>query len=343
MCETRRGGTVRAASSGERPLQPGDVVEVRSANEILATLDEDGSLDAVPVMPEMLQHVGKRYTVSRRVEKICDTIAATGSRRMTDTVYLEDLRCDGSGHGGCQAGCRIYWKEAWLRRIDAEPGAGVPQAGTEGLAALEQLAVAGTRTHRELDGEKIEVWRCQATEAFRASTPLKVRYLGQYWRELTSRNYRLLRFVPLLIRAFFMELGARTRLLRPLPLRGEGGTPAPPEPLNLQPGDVVKVRSAKEIAGTLDRNGFNHRLSFDREMLPYCGRTCVVRDRVNRIIDDRTGRMLNIAADALILEGAVCSGERSVGRWFCPRGVYPFWREAWLVREEPSPSSDELA
>ncbi len=85
-----------AAASSDRPLRPGDVVEVRSANEILATLDEDGSLDAVPFMPEMLRHVGKRFTVTRRVEKICDTIANTGSRRMTDTVYLEDLRCDGS-------------------------------------------------------------------------------------------------------------------------------------------------------------------------------------------------------------------------------------------------------
>ena len=37
---------------------------------------------------------------------------------MHSTVYLEDLRCDGSGHDGCQAGCKIYWKEAWLRRVE---------------------------------------------------------------------------------------------------------------------------------------------------------------------------------------------------------------------------------
>ena len=93
----------------QRPLRPGDVVEVRSPAE-LATLGADGSLDGMPFMPEMARLAGRRFTVSRRVDKICDTIAATGSRRMRDTVYLEDLRCDGSGHGGCQAGCRIYWK-----------------------------------------------------------------------------------------------------------------------------------------------------------------------------------------------------------------------------------------
>jgi hypothetical protein len=58
--------------------------------------------------------------------------------------------------------------------------------------------------------------------------------------------------------------------------------------------------------------------------------------------------MINISADCLILEGAVCSGERSVGRWFCPREIYPYWREAWLRRaDEPTepagPSSAETA
>src|SRR4051794_41226885 len=80
----------------------------------------------MPFMGEMLRHTGKRYTVSRRVDKICDTVAATGSRRMRATVYLEDLRCDGSAHGGCQAGCKLYWKEAWLRRVD-----GATEASTE--------------------------------------------------------------------------------------------------------------------------------------------------------------------------------------------------------------------
>jgi hypothetical protein len=86
----------------DRPLRPGDEVQVRSASEILATLDSDGTLDEMPFMPEMLRHVGRRYKVTRRVDKICDTVAGTGSRRMHGTVYLEDLRCDGSGHAGAR-------------------------------------------------------------------------------------------------------------------------------------------------------------------------------------------------------------------------------------------------
>ena len=54
-------------------LRHGDVVEVASAAEILATLDEQGKLDGLPFMPEMLQYCGRRFTVDERAEKICDS------------------------------------------------------------------------------------------------------------------------------------------------------------------------------------------------------------------------------------------------------------------------------
>ena len=314
------------------------MVEVRPAAEILATLDADGSLDAVPFMPEMLQHVGRRFTVSRRVEKICDTITATGSRRMRDTVYLEDLRCDGSGHGGCQAGCRIYWKEAWLRRVDRHSAVG--DQADDGRPELEERARTGTRVVQGLGGEQQEVWRCQATEALKATEPLKLRDLRQYWRELSSGNFGLLHFLRVAIPGFVLELAVRLGWAEgATPLKGSGAQPKP-EPLNLQPGDLVQVRTPEEIAPTLDANGLHRGLSFDREMLPYCGRTYRVQDRVERLIDDRNGRMIEIPTDCLILQGVVCSGERSHGRWFCPREVYPYWREAWL---RPAAESSDTA
>ena len=324
-------------SPDNRPLRPGDVVEVRSAAEILATLDKDASLERMPFMPEMARYAGRRYTVTRRVDKICDTISATGSRRMNATVFLGDLRCDGAGHDGCQAGCMLYWKEAWLRRVDDQsvgdqPGARAADAGA--AIMLERLAQVGTRTVRELEGKRCEVWRCQATEAFNASTPLKTSNLSQYYRELRNGNFGLLRFLGLLTRGFVMEVARRVGLLRALPLHGEGNQKRPATSLDLQPGDLVEVRSPAEIATTLDERGLNLGLSFDREMLPYCGRKFRIKDRVRRIVDDKTGRMLKIPKDCLILEGAVCSGERTPGNWFCPRQIYPFWREAWLRRIE---------
>src|SRR5262245_66634825 len=99
-------------------LRRGNFVEVRSAGEILATLDDRGALGAMPFMPEMIPYLGRRFTVSARADKICDTIGSTlRSRQMTDTVLLDDLRCDGSAHGGSQADCRLYWNEAWLKKV----------------------------------------------------------------------------------------------------------------------------------------------------------------------------------------------------------------------------------
>ena len=99
-------------------LRAGDTVEVRSEQEILRTLDEDGKLDGLPFMPEMLGFCGQRYRVRARAHKACDTIDWQQYRRMENAVHLEELRCDGSAHGGFQAGCLLFWKEAWLRPVD---------------------------------------------------------------------------------------------------------------------------------------------------------------------------------------------------------------------------------
>ena len=87
-----------------RRLCAGDVVEVRSEEEILATLDADGTLDRMPFMPEMLTSCGSRFTVSSRADTTCFW---GGLRRMESSVYLDGVRCDGFAHGGCQAGCLV--------------------------------------------------------------------------------------------------------------------------------------------------------------------------------------------------------------------------------------------
>ena len=229
-----------------QPLRPGDVVEVRSAAEILATLSGDGTLDRMPFMPEMIHHVGRRYRVTRRVDKICDTIAATGSRRMYDTVYLVDLRCDGSSHGGCQAGCKLYWKEAWLRRVDDE-GRARSMRSARIVPTSNVSRRPRTRTVREIGGIRSEVWRCQATEAFNASEPLKTSDLRQYWREMTNGNFRLFRFIRL-AHSWVLHGGSKPR--RPAQadtISRPGGPIHTAEPLQLKPGDLVEVRSPTRL------------------------------------------------------------------------------------------------
>jgi hypothetical protein len=310
-------------------LRPGDVVEVRPAAEILATLDGDGCTGALPFMPEMLEFVGGRFTVSAVAQKVCDTTRdGTGNRLLHDTVLLDDLRCNGVAHGGCQAGCRLMWRGAWLRRVSSQAN-GTTESGR---AALAERTRPATKRSREIDGQKIETYRCQATELVAASEPFPPQDRGmKYLREVQCGNVGVGRFLRVLVRAasrkFASILGLRKEVAVWSP-----GPPTPIEPLNLRPGELVRVKSKREIARALDENGTNRGLSFDWEMVPHCGRKYRVQDRVERIIDENTGAMIELKRDCLILEGVVCSGDRSAGRWFCPRGIYPYWREDWLGR-----------
>src|SRR5215475_2179950 len=97
-------------------LSAGDWVEVRSKEEILATLDSSSQLDGMPFMPEMFAFCGRRLQVYKRAHKTCDTVFPVRSRRVERAVHLE-TRCNGEAHGGCQAACLIFWKEAWLKPV----------------------------------------------------------------------------------------------------------------------------------------------------------------------------------------------------------------------------------
>ena len=102
-------------------IRAGDTVEIRSREEILATLDERGTLGALPFMSEMFAFCARRFVVGKVAHKTCDTINASGGRRMLDALHLEGLRCDGSAHGGCQAACLIFWKTAWVTTSFTDP------------------------------------------------------------------------------------------------------------------------------------------------------------------------------------------------------------------------------
>src|SRR5690349_7646088 len=98
-------------------LKCGDWVMVKSKEEILATLDERGQLEGLPFMPEMFEYCGKRLRVYKRAHKTCDTVHTYTGLRMSGAVHLEENRCNGCAHGGCDAGCLIFWKDEWLHPI----------------------------------------------------------------------------------------------------------------------------------------------------------------------------------------------------------------------------------
>lgn len=329
-------------------LRAGELVEVRSEEEILRTLDSRGALDSLPFMPEMLQFCGKRFRVYKRADKACDTIEWQTLRRMENAVHLEGLRCNGQAHGGCQAGCLIYWKEAWLKRVADTNGSTAMLSedarrshdAIDVPAATTETIMNGTR--RESDSEE-EIFSCQATELLRATTsPIPWWQPEQYVRDFRSGNASIARIIRGLLIGFFNKFQqANVRLLPRLPLihggrmypflKGRLTNGAPSAGLNLQPGELVEVKSKDEIFETLDERDRTRGLRFDGEMLMYCGRRGRVLQRVEKIIDEKTGRMLSINSDCIIIEGFICTGDY---HRFCPRSVYPYWREAWLKRVE---------
>src|SRR5262245_30796682 len=93
------------------PLR-GELVRVRSREEILRTLDAAGDRASLPFMPEMLQFAGREMRVYARADKTCNTVDLTGTTlQLSNTVHLVGARCDGSAHGGCHAGCLLFWRE----------------------------------------------------------------------------------------------------------------------------------------------------------------------------------------------------------------------------------------
>jgi hypothetical protein len=111
----------------------------------------------------------------------------------------------------------------------------------------------------------------------------------------------------------------------------------PKQSLNLQPGELVRVKSRAEIVKTLDRKMSNRGLGLCHEMMRYCGHETKVRYRVDRLINETTGVMRELT-DSVTLSGiegcgslgeeCLCPGEPGD----CPRGELMYWREIWLER-----------
>jgi hypothetical protein len=343
----------RPKSDTEEPaLAIGDVVEVKPAEEILAGLDERGEFEALPFMPEMLQFCGQRFVVDKIAFKTCDTATWTGLRRLSNSVHLAGVRCDGQAHGGCQAGCLVFWKTAWLTKVSGpRHSGGSAQPTTLPLTVLgpsgctrERLAEVATGACRPSDGAAASgqpVYSCQATELTRAA-PVRIPFwdLTQYVQDVRTGNAPLRKVVRgIAIGAFNLvqdvtrrKLPERMRFrsgLRYPFISGAAAAKTPVERLDLQPGEWVRVKPFEQISATLDADGNNRGMSFDGEMLKYCGRTAQVLRRVDHIIDESSGRMSTMKTPCIVLTDVVCTSDYHRS---CPRGIYAYWREIWLER-----------
>ena len=335
----------------------GEWVEVRSKEEILKTLDERGQLENLPFMPEMFAFCGQRLQVFKRAHKTCDPPNGLLGRRMNEAVHLEGVRCNGSAHGGCQARCLIFWKDAWLKRVDESRS-----ESRNGIGCTEVQVIAGTRAAGEDPTSTDPVYVCQNSQVAVATHPLRWWDPRQYLEDFTSGNRRVSSMFASFLFFLYHELataglglGAPLRWIYDQFQKLRGGVPypwrigkipkgakTPSEKLNLQPGELVRVKSYQQILETLDQAGHNRGMWFDAEMVPYCGRVFRVLDRVRSIINEKTGRMMVMKNECIMLEDVVCHACYAKYRRFCPRSIYAYWREIWLERVETPRTKDDL-
>ena len=341
-------------------LCAGDWVEIRNKEEILSTLDKNGRLEGLPFMPQMFQYCGQRFRVYKRAHKTCDTVNYSAGRRLANAIHL-NMRCDGKAHGGCQAACLLFWKAAWLKPIaGGQPFGDLPPRKSASAAdypvsaylCTEADVLNATWAHDSgaKDGKR---YFCQATELPQSTTPLRWYTFGQYLEDYRSGNVTLSRLFSGFVYACYFwgalcyrgKIGIPSRWLydRAQVLLGGvkfprkrgrilDGQPTPTATLNLQPGDWVRVKSYDGILMTLDGRNKNRGLFFDAEQVPYCGGTYRVRRRVQKFLDEKTGRMAELRTPAVILEEVWCRSRYSHCRMNCPRSIYAWWREIWLER-----------
>jgi hypothetical protein len=305
-------------------LYPGDLVEVKAPEEILQTLDADGTLDRLPFMPEMVEFCGRRFQVVKRVVKTCYYGASSGMREFPrdDVVLLDGLRCSGAAHDGCQKACMIFWREAWLRKIeDAGAQSKMKSEGSEQLRARLKTSTSPT------------TYFCQASEILNATKQLsKWGRFGKSVSEVRAGNCSAWQMAQRI--GIWLYWRIRRSLLGEYARGSQKSTPM--ESLHLQRGEPVEVKSIDRIAETLNEKAYNRGLYFGPGMGTLCGQQHRVERKIEKIIVDGTGEMRQLR-NTVYLEDSPCECAY-VAFGGCPRGEFAYWREIWLRRFGKTPT-----
>ena len=298
----------------------GDWVQVKEWEEIVKTLDADGTTDGLPFMPEMLAFCGGRYQVRRYAEQSC--MEAPGGYYITrtfnekDIVLLDGLQCTGLNHDGCQRACSIFWKSCWIRKGTDAPVLN-PGVRNKLMLVNHTFKVKASPTK----------YFCQGTQLFAISHDHRpADTISQIKTDLRTRAVGFFSMIWLIVVPYLRKL--RNKYWGRPRLRGTL-TRTPVQELGLKPGDLVEVKSRREIEATLDKEGRNRGLVCDIELMPYCGKRFKVLSRLDRMISEATGEMRTVTA-TVMLDGVPCPCAFSVGG--CPRSDFSYFREIWLKK-----------
>lgn len=169
------------------------------------------------------------------------------------------------------------------------------------------------------------MFSCQSTNLIKATSPISILDIRQYITDVRSGDFTPFERLQMLLMSLNYKVQAILGGEKHSTVRGNCRR-TPTATLDLQPGDLVEVKSKAEILQTLDSIGRNRGLGFTPDMFIYCRSKYRVQDRVDKMINEKTGKVRKIA-NTVILEGVTCEGKASGG---CQRTCYCLWREIWL-------------
>jgi hypothetical protein len=99
-------------------LEAGDLVRVRSRDEIQATLNSWNELKGCLFMEEMWQYCGTTQRVLKQVKRFVDE-RDYRVKRAKGLILLEGLICEGTpDYGRCDRACFYFWRAEWLEKVD---------------------------------------------------------------------------------------------------------------------------------------------------------------------------------------------------------------------------------
>jgi hypothetical protein len=120
----RAGGSTAAptpiATAAAKTLQAGDLVRVRSRQEIEATLDRWKELKGCAFLEYMWPYCDTTQRVLQTMTRFLDE-RDYRVKRCRGIILLEDVICHGTPvFGRCDRCCHLFWREEWLEKIDGQ-------------------------------------------------------------------------------------------------------------------------------------------------------------------------------------------------------------------------------
>jgi hypothetical protein len=277
--------------SNKRSKKPeftaGETVRIVPEEAILKSVDpRTKALDGCLFMEQMGDYCGNTYRILKVVRVFLDERQHRTFEPKSPMYLLEGLTCNGRVSEfphRCDRRCFLLWHEQWLGRSDQGPSSRL-----DDRKKPSSSSAGSTRCQLQLYDElgHKNPWLNEKLQ-------FSIARLGHYRRKIRARLHTR------------NHAAARVQIPRD----------------EIRSGDLVRVRTAEEIKGTLDRRGQTGGCGFAGPMYRYCGKEFRVVEKVDHFFDQARERFCK-CKDLFLLEGAYCDS--------CDRNCFYFWHINWL-------------